>query len=317
MLDFLQVLNKLNVGLVIIDTEQKIVLWNKKIEQISNIDAIKAVGNTISELCPKFAEQKYQELIQSTMTSGNSYICSGTLHSAFIYPKDMGNTSSISQNLCISPLAQNNFITHTLLEINDITEHENNQTRLMEEIENLKDGYIKVQELQKETRKLANYDILTGLHNRHAFLQKVNALIEGTENFRCKFALLFMDIDGFKQINDTHGHLYGDMLLQQVAVRLKKISRSTDIICRLGGDEFIIVLTDISEKANITMVVEKIADSIRKPFDIDNININITTSIGISVYPNDSESLESLLQLADTAMYKAKQNGKNGYYFIS
>jgi diguanylate cyclase (GGDEF)-like protein/PAS domain S-box-containing protein len=317
MFDFLQMLNKLNVGLVIIDTQQKIVLWNKKIEQISNIDAKQAVGCMLSELCPKFAEQKYQELIQSTMTSGNSCFCSGTLHSAFIYPKDTSNTSRISQNLCVNALAQNNSITHLLLEIDDITELENNQLKLMEEIEYLKKGYLKVKKSQKETRKLANYDILTGLYNRHAFSQKVNALIEGTENFRRKFALLFMDIDGFKLINDTHGHLLGDMLLQKVAGRLKKNSRSSDIICRLGGDEFIIVLTDINEKETISMVVEKIIDVIRKPFDIDNININITTSIGISVYPDDSDTLESLLKLADTAMYKAKQNGKNNFCFIS
>jgi diguanylate cyclase (GGDEF)-like protein len=317
MFDFLQVVNKLNVGLIIIDTEQKIVLLNKKIEQLSNIDSKQAVGCVLSELYTKFAEQKYQELIQLTMTSGNSSFCSGTLHGAFVYPKDMGNTSGISQNLCINPFVQDNIITHIILEIDDITEHENNQTKLMEEIENLKEDYLKVKESQKETRKLANYDILTGLYNRHAFSQKVNALIEGTNISRHKFALLFMDIDGFKQINDTHGHLYGDVLLQQVAGRLKKSSRATDIICRLGGDEFVIVLIDINDKETISMVVEKIIDIIRKPYNNENININITTSIGISVYPDDSDSLESLLKLADTAMYKAKQNGKNGYYFIS
>lgn len=317
MFDFIQVLNKLNVGIIIIDTQQKIVLWNKKIEQISNIDAEKAIGKILSELYPKFSEQKFQELIKSIIASGNSSFYSGTLHSAFIYPKDIGNTSKISQNLRINPFIENNCITHFILEIADITEYENKQVKLMEEIGQLKEGYLKVKESQKETRRLANYDVLTGLYNRHAFSQKVNVLIDGTEILRNKFALLFMDIDGFKQINDTHGHLYGDKLLQQVAGRLKKNSRVSDIICRLGGDEFIIVLTDIFEKETISLVVEKIIDLTRKPYIIDNLEIKITVSIGISVYPDDSDSLESLLKLADTAMYKAKQNGRNRYYFIS
>jgi diguanylate cyclase (GGDEF)-like protein/PAS domain S-box-containing protein len=317
MFDFLQILNTLSVGIIVIDTNQKIVLCNKTIEQISDVAAEQAVGKMLPELYPKFSEPKFQDLLKSIVANGKKSFYSGTLHSAFIYPKDLTNTSDVSQNITINPIFQDKIITHLLLEIDDISEHENNQIRLMEEIEDLKKGYLKVKESQIETRKLANYDNLTGLYNRRAFTQKINTLIEGNEIFANKFALLFMDIDGFKQINDTHGHLYGDALLQQISSRLKRISRASDIICRLGGDEFIIVLNNVNDKETITMVVEKIIDFIRKPYYIDNININITTSIGIAVFPDDSDTLESLLKLADTAMYKAKQNGKNGYYFIS
>jgi diguanylate cyclase (GGDEF)-like protein/PAS domain S-box-containing protein len=315
MFDFIQVLNKINVGIIIIDTEQKIFLCNKKIEQLSCVSAEQAVGNALSEIYPKFAEPKIQDLIISILKSNNGSLRSNILHNAFIYPKDMTDLSRISQNLRINPYIQNGIITHLLFEVDDITEHDNNQTKLMEEIENLKEGYLKVKESNEETCKLANFDVLTGLYNRRAFLQMVNTLINGTGISTHKFAVLFMDIDDFKQINDTHGHLYGDVLLQQVADRLRIISRASDIICRLGGDEFVIVLTNINERSTISMVVEKIIDNIRMPFNINNTLIDITTSIGISVYPDDSNTLDCLLQLSDAAMYRAKQNGKNSYCF--
>ena len=317
MFDFVQLLNKLNVGIVLINSEQKIVFWNKRIENISKINSEQAVNSLLYELFPKFAEQKYQEILKSTIVNGNSCFLSGSIHSAFIYPKDTNNTTNISQNINISSLSENGKITHLILEINDITEHENNQSKLIEEIEVLKEDFIKFKESQKETRKLANYDILTGLYNRYAFMQRVNSLIDGKDIPNSRFALLFMDIDNFKQINDTYGHLYGDILLKQVANRLKKTSRTSDIICRLGGDEFVIVLNGTFEKDSISMVLEKIIYTLKEPFNIEDSIISITTSIGIAIYPDDSDTLENLLQLADTAMYKAKQNGKNNFYFIS
>jgi diguanylate cyclase (GGDEF)-like protein/PAS domain S-box-containing protein len=317
MFDFVQLLNKLSVGIVVIDLEQKIVFWNNKVKNMSNINSEQAVDSLLFELYPKFAEQKYQDIIKSTFVNGNCSFLSGATQSAFIYPKYTNNTTNISQNIYISALYKNGNIAHLMLEISDITEHENNQTKLIEEIEVLKEGFIKVKESQKESRMLANYDNLTGLYNRYAFMQRVNSIIEERDISKSKFALLFMDIDNFKIINDTFGHLYGDILLQQVANRLKKSSRGSDIICRLGGDEFVIVLNGAYEKDAITIVVEKIIYAIRKPFNIENNILDITTSIGIAVYPDDSDTLESLLQLADTAMYKAKQNGKNNFYFIS
>lgn len=317
MFDCVQVLNKVNAGLVIIDAQQKIVFWNEKIEQMSNINSQNAIGCMLTEICPKFAEQKYQDMLLAAISKGQNRYCSSTLHKAFIYPENIVDKSYIRQNLWVNPIADHDKINYLVLEINDITEHIKNEKKLKTEIETLRVGYQKVKESEKVNSKLARYDSLTNLYNKKTFLQKVNSIINNSELESKSFALLFLDVDGFKQVNDKYGHLCGDVLLQQVAGRLKNNFRSTDIICRMGGDEFMIAVTDIIEKNIIEKITEKLVEVIRKPFNIDNTKICITTSIGVSLFPDDAQTIEILIKLADTAMYKAKQNGKNRYSFIS
>jgi len=316
MFDSFQVLSKIKTGLIVIDTDQKIVFWNEKIEQLSNINSQLVEGRLIFEVCPKFAEKKYQDMLVAAISKGQNRYCSSTLHKAFIYPQNIADTSNIRQNLWISPLANEDGINCLMLEIYDITESVNNEKQLITELEALKEGYQKVKESEKASLKLARYDSLTNLYNKQTFLQTLNDIINNAENKSVNFALLFLDIDGFKQVNDTFGHLCGDVLLQQVAGRFRNNMRATDIICRMGGDEFMIAITNIVGKNTIENISKKLVDVIRKPFNIDNIKISITISIGVAIFPDDSKSMENLIELADTAMYRAKQNGKDSYHFV-
>jgi len=167
---------------------------------------------------------------------------------------------------------------------------------------------------EEQIRKLAYCDSLTGIPNRQAFLETLERELERSQRERRKFAILFMDLDSFKRINDTLGHNVGDLLLQIVTERLRETIRPSDHLCslaRLGGDEFTILLPDIERVDDALAVAHRVKDAMRRPFNLDGHEIFVTASIGISLYPEDGEDCTSLLKFADTAMYHAKNCGKN------
>lgn len=159
---------------------------------------------------------------------------------------------------------------------------------------------------------LAHIDSVTGLPNRHAFNERLSAALEKVRQFGGSVGLLLLDLDNFKIVNDTLGHHAGDMLLQLVSRRLQECLRSADVICRIGGDEFAIIL-ETSEASGGADVAEKVLAVLAAPFDIDIHEIYVTASVGISVFPDDAGDLETLTRNADTAMYQAKGKGKNTY----
>lgn len=165
--------------------------------------------------------------------------------------------------------------------------------------------------------KQANYDSLTGIPNRSFFEEKLQETINQSMQDNTNFAVLFIDLDHFKDINDNLGHHAGDELLSQVAQRLNNCVRDRDIVARLGGDEFTIILTKIKEKEHIEKVCSKIIEEIQKPFIINNHPCNIGSSIGVTYFPEDTTKLEEILQNADKAMYVAKESGRNCFNFFS
>ncbi len=164
---------------------------------------------------------------------------------------------------------------------------------------------------------IANHDPLTGLLNRLQFHDRFTQTLSAVQRHDAKLALMFLDLDRFKLINDTLGHRIGDLLLQAVSERLKRSIRTNDILARLGGDEFIILLTDICRIEDVARIAQNTIDMLSKPFSLEGNDIVVTSSIGISVYPDDGENSHVLLTNADTAMYRAKERGKNNYQFYT
>jgi diguanylate cyclase (GGDEF)-like protein/PAS domain S-box-containing protein len=162
---------------------------------------------------------------------------------------------------------------------------------------------------------LAHYDQLTGLPNRILFNDRMQQAIAHAERNQLQVAVMFLDLDGFKNVNDTLGHKSGDDLLRQVAQRLTACLRATDTVARFGGDEFTIVLTAIEETEDVIRVAKKITREIALPYTIDGAQASITTSVGISFYPDDGKDPNILIQRADNAMYHAKRHGKNHHEF--
>lgn len=170
---------------------------------------------------------------------------------------------------------------------------------------------------QHELYKLAHHDILTGLPNRVLLedrLQQAKAL---SHRMNCPFAVLFLDLDRFKIINDTLGHSVGDELLRMVAARLKRTLRETDTVARIGGDEFIILLTSVKDRDDVDLLSDKILKTLTLPFNLREHELFISTSLGACLYPDDGQATEDMMKKADIAMYHAKSLGRNNVQFYN
>jgi len=169
--------------------------------------------------------------------------------------------------------------------------------------------------LAKQLEKIAKFDILTGLANRYTFLNELKILQEESKLLNKSFTILFIDLDGFKLINDTYGHEIGDKLLQIIAQRIKSSVREEDIVSRLGGDEFTVILKNLKNRQVIEKITKEIINEIKKPIYIDNLTVFVGSSIGIYTYSPD-DSTQDILSKADIAMYEAKNKGKGIYTFF-
>ena len=170
---------------------------------------------------------------------------------------------------------------------------------------------------EERIHRLAHHDGLTGLLNRYSFEARLEQALRTARRTRQHLAVLFIDLDHFKNINDTLGHHAGDAVLIEVAKRLLSISRESDIVARLGGDEFVVILNGLKKSTDATPITEKILHALGKPYRAGPEEIHSSPSIGISIFPMDGDNVEILMQHADTAMYHVKAQGRNGYQFFT
>ncbi len=199
------------------------------------------------------------------------------------------------------------------LSINTIVDNNNqakNYIALFSDITEVKAVYERVE-------FLAHHDALTGLPNRILFESQMQQAIMLAKDHDKKVALLYLDIDHFKSINDSLGHRIGDLLLKQFVKRLQRSLRQNDTISRQGGDEFLILIGEINDNAPVLRIINTIIQLLKTPFNIDGHQIHASSSIGIAIYPDNGEAFDTLLQHADTAMYHAKQAGRNTYHFFT
>jgi diguanylate cyclase (GGDEF)-like protein/PAS domain S-box-containing protein len=164
---------------------------------------------------------------------------------------------------------------------------------------------------------LANHDALTSLPNRAMFSEVLNLAIQNGHRYKRGFAVLFIDLDRFKIINDTMGHDAGDKLLKEMGTRLSETVRSSDVVARLGGDEFVVLVQEVSETKQVDAVARKILSALVEPMSMQGQECRVTASIGICMYPADAQDEKALMKNADIAMYRAKEDGKNTYKFYS
>ncbi|POH62690.1 MULTISPECIES: EAL domain-containing response regulator [Cryobacterium] len=171
--------------------------------------------------------------------------------------------------------------------------------------------------MSQEMARAAQHDFLTQLPNRGLLTERITQALAIAARHESRVAVLFLDLDGFKHINDSLGHSTGDRVLQSVAIRLDGCVRDTDTVSRQGGDEFVVLLSDISSAEAAAISATRMLRVIAAAHSIDGTDLHITTSIGISVYPEDGQDAETLIKNADTAMYQAKENGRQGYQFFT
>lgn len=192
----------------------------------------------------------------------------------------------------LTPIIEDGHITHIVGSAVDITERK---------------------ELERELERSANYDQLTDLPNRRLFFERLERIIVENKRDKGKFALLFIDLDRFKSINDSYGHLVGDEVLTTIGKRLENCVRQSDTVARVGGDEFTIIIRNVKDTPSIDKLVLKIQKVLQHEMHIDSIICKVDSSIGVAIYPEHGKDSETLLKNADSAMYKVKRNGKNGF----
>lgn len=191
------------------------------------------------------------------------------------------------------------------------------ESALKKAIEKLQDEVLEHEKTQEQIKYIAYHDTLTGLPNRNLLNELlVHSITLAERNNKC-MAVLFLDIDGFKMINDSKGHGMGDQILQEVAERLLKTLRKSDVIARHGGDEFIVIIEELDNCSGVELIANKIINCFQEPFHLENQDYFLTTSVGVAVYPADGQTPDMLIKNADIAMYKAKENGKNQYLFCT
>lgn len=284
-----KIIDHTNEGIIVTDNEQKITQVNIAYSEMTGFSSQELVGKNPSFLqSGKHDETFYQSLWEELHRTDH--------WSGEIWDRKKDG-SQFPQWLSITAIyGMDNEITHYVGIMHDITENKKMEARL---------------------QQLAYFDSLTQLPNRPLFKERLTHDIALCQRMQVNLALLLIDLDDFKLINDSLGHDAGDELLVHSGQRLKSIVRDSDTVARLGGDEFVIILSQINEVKSISEIAEKVIQSLKQPFIINDAAVNIGASIGISIYPNDGHDVESLMKNADLALYEAKGTGRNKFKFFS
>jgi diguanylate cyclase (GGDEF)-like protein len=171
--------------------------------------------------------------------------------------------------------------------------------------------YRELAQYSRQQQELALHDPLTGLPNRRLLEDRIATVLQHATRQQHKAAVMYLDLDGFKAINDTHGHAYGDEILKQVAQRLVGCSRKEDTVARVGGDEFVIVMGSIANIADTQEPANKLIEAVSQAYDVNGLTLKLSTSIGVGIFPDDATEVAALIAAADGALYEAKRSGKN------
>ncbi len=277
-------IEKSDNSVVITDADQKIIYVNDAFEKESGYSRIEVIGENPKILNSGLMDESYYATLKQALQEGRKW------EGEFINKTKDGRI--YYEKASISPLfIDGNLYGYIAIKLN-ITQ------------------YI---EQKNQVKYLAYHDQLTGLPNRYSFETYFRSEVEGNHR---EYALFYIDLDHFKTINDTLGHLSGDALLKIFAKRLQHELSEHDFIARIGGDEFV-AISAISHLEDATAIAKRVLKSLYSPFQIGDHMLNITASIGVSLYPQDGKNLDALMKHADTAMYKAKNEGRNGYHFFT
>lgn len=326
-----KIIDSINVGIVTIDADLKIYYVNKWFAVHNDIDAQQTFGKNLLdlfELSPESLKALKRHIKAALTLGGPSFFTADANH--YLFPMKNSNTTKsifefMQQDITIMPYnSEQKQVTVLIYDQTSLMEEKAKCNKESEELANanrvanatirkLETAKNKLLKQKEIIYKQAHYDHLTSLANRTLLTQRMQLLIENNQNSGKKFGVLFLDLDNFKEINDTLGHDVGDMILIHVAKTLLLATRKSDTVARFGGDEFIILVDDIGEETNLNHIASKLIQAITQPIRIRNFDLHVTTSIGISLFPNHGIDFNQLIKNADLALYVAKAEGRNTY----
>lgn len=284
-----ELLNLSRDGIFVVDNNQRVIFWNKGAERMYGFTEDEALGQPVCELLKIDFDSisGKSPTLQIALSLIDSHEWEGELQQ---YTKDCREITVLSR-WAVDVAKEEVMITNT--DITDLKEH------------------------TMRAEYLATHDHLTGLPNRRLFDDRIAHAITQSKRYSTKFALILLDLDRFKYINDSLGHHKGDLMLKAIGSRLKALIREEDTIARLGGDEFVILMENIHDESDIHEVVEKIIKEVEAPVDVDGMSLMTRASVGISIFPANGVDPQTLLRNADMAMYRAKEIDKGSFRFYS
>jgi diguanylate cyclase (GGDEF)-like protein/PAS domain S-box-containing protein len=305
-------------AMVVVNQDGKIVLLNVQAEKQFGYRRDELVGQKITNIIPQGFEER---LIADALRSVEDALAQQIGTGIELYGRRK-NGSEFPIEIMLSPLESAGEILVTAA-IRNITTRKKAEALLVQKIEELNrsnEELVKsadvARTMTQQMTDLAEHDALTGLPNRLLLNDRVGNAVAFAQRNKCQVAVLFLDLDGFKHINDSLGHAIGDRLLQSVATSLRDCVRAPDTVSRHGGDEFVILLPELRRPQDAAIAATRLLRAIAKSHSIDGHDLHVTTSIGVSVYPDDGLDAETLIKNADTAMYQAKENGHQRYQFF-
>jgi diguanylate cyclase (GGDEF)-like protein/PAS domain S-box-containing protein len=303
-------------AMMLIDENSTIIMVNEQFENMTGY-AKAAVENLKS--WTDFFDAGERPKLEELLGQGDDSTSAPRHHFDAILVDCKGNTKNVYTNIRKIPDTSTRIV--SLNDISELKLAEKEIRALNSELNTKNRGLNQEitlrQKVEKQLRYKATHDHLTGLPNRVLLFDRLNQAFAFDERHNKLIALMILDLDNFKNINDTMGHLSGDILLKKVALGLQKCMRQYDTVGRLGGDEFVIIINDADTIQDIITFTEKILAVFQKPFDILGQQTYVTTSIGVAVYPLHGSTIETLLKKADVAMYVAKKSGRNTFRFFS
>lgn len=295
MFDNSQIFETIDIGLVVLDRELNVIGWNRWMEIHSGIPAAKIIATPIVKSYPNLGEPKYQRVLKSVLSFG-SYACfSQKLHRYLIPLKNPHSTMAqlpfMQQSCTANPIrGRDGAITGLFIAVHDVTEYTTYENKLLE---------------------LTRIDALTRLYNRSHLEKRIIEELERSRRFGNALSVIMLDVDHFKNVNDTWGHLCGDSALRRVAAIIQQAVRSIDVAGRYGGEEFCCLLPETGF-ANACILAERLRSTVATElFTCGDNQYQITISLGVAEYSDRVSTLESLVGLADAALYRAKHEGRN------
>ncbi|WP_069998670.1 diguanylate cyclase domain-containing protein [Cellulosilyticum sp. I15G10I2] len=301
-------LNCINEGIVILNEDLEVLYLNNYMLFLTHKSADEMLNKNLYEVLPKLNKDFFRRSIQGVIENGCKLFFSAALHKNVI-------NANYKLNLKISKVekAGKSVI---LLEFIDVTNQIFRIKQLKDYVEQLHTLNNELKEKEKVIKKLAYYDKLTGVANRTLFYEFSEKMLDHAKRNNELLGIMFIDVNKFKYINDTHGHEVGDRVLMQVANMLKEATRKSDIVARYGGDEFLILLPNIKSYENYNRIVSRIIHTKNHIVENNGEAINISLSIGASFYPTDGDTIDTLIVKADKAMYVAKKtHGENNSFY--
>ncbi len=293
-------LNNLHEGIVITNENLEICYWNHFMKSITNLDNEQVEQKNILSVLPNLNTNYFKRTVNNLFENGNRMFFSAAMHKHLL-------NENIDLNLNLS-LIYEDEVKFLLLEFIDVTGQFIQINKLRNYINDLVILNEELKKKEKIIEKLAYYDNLTGVSNRTLFFNLAEKMLENAKRNNNEMCLLFLDIDKFKFINDNYGHEAGDKVIVKVAEILKEAIRNNDIVARYGGDEFLVLLSQIKSHDDYKTVISRIVNNKNNNITLEGNEIEISLSIGISFFPNDGDTIDKLLTKADKEMYIAKRH---------